>query len=67
MDRKDNIYITRRQNANSFAIEVLNYATQVSRNDVKKSEVILANYVKGTAPSYENIQALKDSICKNML
>lgn len=64
MDRKDNIYITRRQNVNSFAIEILNYATQVCRNDVKKSEVILANYVKGTAPSYENMEALKDSICE---
>jgi len=64
MDRKDNIYITRRQETNTYAIELLNYATQVARNDVKKSEVILSNYVKGTAPLYENMKILSDTICK---
>ena len=44
-------------------IEILNYAKEVKRNDVKKSEVILSNYIQGTAPRYEYIQALEDSLC----
>jgi len=65
MDRKDNIYITRR-NREDASIELLNYASEVKRNDVKKSEVILSNYIEGTAPSYESIQALEDYLCSKM-
>ena len=65
MDRKDNIYITRRNRADA-SIELLNYASEVKRNDVKKSEVILSNYIEGTAPSYERIQALEDYLCSKM-
>ena len=65
MDRKDNIYITRR-NQTDASIELLNYASEVKRNDVKKSDVILSNYIEGTAPSYESIQALEDYLCSRM-
>jgi len=65
MDRKDNIYITRR-NQTDASIELLNYASEVKRNDVKKSDVILSNYIEGTAPSYESIQALEDYLCRKM-
>ncbi len=65
MDRKDNIYIMRR-NQTDASIEVLNYASEVKRNDVKKSDVILSNYIEGTAPSYESIQALEDYLCRKM-
>ena len=65
MDRKDNIYITRR-NQKGASIELLNYASEVKRNDVKKSEVILSNYIEGTAPSYESIQELEDYLCREM-
>ena len=65
MDRKDNIYITRR-NQTDASIELLNYASEVKRNDVKKSDVILSNYIEGTAPSYESIQALEDYLCSKM-
>ena len=40
MERKDNIYITRR-NRTDASIELLNYASEVKRNDVKKSDIIL--------------------------
>ena len=40
MERKDNIYITRR-NRTDASIELLNYASEIKRNDVKKSDVIL--------------------------
>ena len=65
MDRKDNIYITRR-NQTDASIELLNYASEVKRNDVKKSDVILSNYIEGTAPSYESIQALEDYLCSRI-
>ena len=65
MDRKDNIYITRRNQTDS-SIELLNYASEVKRNDVKKSDVVLSNYIKGTAPSYERIQALEDYLCRKI-
>ena len=68
MDRKDNIYIVRRQRAADNAIELLNYSQEFPRksNDVKKSEVILSNFIKGTAPSYEYIQALKKNLCNEV-
>jgi len=68
MDRKDNIYIVRRQRASDNAIELLNYSKEFPRksNDVKKSEVILSNFIKGTAPSYEYIQALKKNLCNEV-
>ena len=65
MDRKDNIYITRRNQIDSSS-ELLNYASEVKRNDVKKSDVILSNYIEGTAPSYESIRALEDYLCSKM-
>jgi hypothetical protein len=64
VDRKDNIFITRKEPENPIAIEVLNYASEVKRNDVKKSEVFLSNFIQGTAPRYEYIQALEDSLCE---
>ncbi|MEG2068985.1 MAG: AAA family ATPase [Acidaminococcaceae bacterium] len=60
IDRKDNIYITKKQGG---LIEVLNYADVVKRNDVKKSEVILSNSLQGTAPQYESIKKLRELIC----
>lgn len=64
VDRKDNIFITRKEPENSMAIEILNYAKEVKRNDVKKSEVFLSNIIQGTAPRYEYIRALEDSLCE---
>jgi len=64
VDRKDNIFITRKDQHNPMAIEVLNYAKEVKRNDVKKSEVFLSNFIQGTAPRYEYIRALEDSLCE---
>lgn len=66
MDRKDNIFITRRESYGVGPIEVLNFANEVKRNDVKKSDVILSNYIKGTAPLYESIQALEDTLCEGI-
>lgn len=59
-DRKDNIFICRKANG---IIEVFKYADKALRNDIKKSEVIISNALKGTAPQYENITNLRKAIC----
>lgn len=61
LDRKDNIYVTKKE---KFDLLVFNYAEKIKRNDIKKSEVILSNYLKGTAPLYESIKQLKESVCE---
>lgn len=61
LDRKDNIYITRKE---KYKLVSFNYANKINRNDIKKSEIFLSNYLKGTAPLYENIKELKGAICK---
>ena len=64
IDRKDDIYVARRRKEQPRKLELLNYAHLVNRNDVKKSEVILSNYLGGTAPSYEAIRDLEDYLCR---
>ena len=64
LDRKDNIFITRKEPENHMDIEILNYAREVKRNDIKKSEVFFSYFIQGTAPRYEYIQALEDSLCE---
>lgn len=64
VDRKDDIYITRRTRDEKKLLEIINYKDVVKRNDVKKSEVFLSNYIGGTAPSYENMIALEDALCQ---
>lgn len=64
IDRKDNIYITRKNNL--YRIEVLNYSTQKIRSDLKKSDVILSDIINGTAPQYENLQKLKGYLCQSI-
>lgn len=61
VERKDNIYIARKKGGH---ISISKYADEFKRNDVKKSEVFLSNLLKGTAPSYEKIQRMRESICK---
>lgn len=63
-DRKDDIYITRRTRDEKKLLEIINYKDVVKRNDVKKSEVFLSNYIGGTAPSYESMIALEDALCQ---
>lgn len=62
IERKDNIYVLRR-NADMVA-EVSRYSDHVKRNDVKKSDILLSNYIEGTAPSYDDIQKVREALCK---
>lgn len=60
--RKDNIFVCRKTNNGNCS--VVKFSDQVSRNDIKKSEVLLSNMIEGTAPSYEAIQAIKEYLCQ---
>lgn len=55
-DRKDNIYVLTRDKNNLTSIQ--KYSDVVKRNELKKSEVILSNYIKGSAPKALNIKEL---------
>ena len=59
INRSDNIYVLKRNNDRRTCITLL---STLARNDIKKSDVILSNYIKGTAPKYETIQAFKKFI-----
>ena len=63
-ERKDNIYVLTRDKKNFTKIN--RYSDMVKRNELKKSDVILSNYIKGTAPKALNIKALEEYICKNI-
>lgn len=56
--RKDNIYVMRK--SRDGGCSTVRYSDVIGRNDVKKSEVLLSNLIEGTAPSYEDVQAVKD-------
>lgn len=60
IDRKDNIFITTRNK--EYVSTIIKYSDVIKRNENKKSRVILSNLIKGTSPSYESIQAFKESI-----
>ncbi|MFL2146465.1 AAA family ATPase [Desemzia sp. FAM 24101] len=61
-NRKDNIYITLKDRNNENQNELVNYSKKVQRNDLKKSEVYLSNYIKGTAPQYTATMDLKNYV-----
>ena len=63
-DRKDNIYVLTRDKNNLTSIQ--KYSDVVKRNELKKSEVILSNYIKGSAPKALNIKELEEYICKTI-
>lgn len=60
MNRSDNIYVLIRNLEKRANIELL--SDLVERDDLKKSDVLLSNYIKGTAPSYEAVKYFRDYI-----
>lgn len=63
-DRMDNIYILVR--TENYFTKIHRYSEMVNRSELKKSEVILSNYIKGTAPKALKIRDLEEYICKNI-
>lgn len=62
VDRKDNIYVLIRDE--SFTSIARRYSDIIKRNDIKKSDILLSNYIDGTAPKYEDISRVKELLCK---
>ena len=58
MVRNDAIFITR----NNDGLSVANLNSLLKRDDMKKSEVYQSNFLGGTAPKYQALLALKNSI-----
>jgi hypothetical protein len=61
LNRKDNIFIMLRNN--KYISSAVRYSKLVKRNDVKKSEVLISNYIDGTAPNYESIKLVREMLC----
>ena len=65
LDRADNIFVLTRNEGNKTNTKLL--SDLIERNDIKKSDVILSNALKGTAPSYESIQSFKKFMTNEVL
>ena len=63
IDRKDNIYIMKKRD--NYSCEAVRYSDEIERNDIKKSEIFLSNFIGGTAPSYENIEKVRKFLCRD--
>lgn len=63
-DRKDNIFVLVRDK--EHFTKIFKYTDMIKRNELKKSDVLLSNYIKGTAPSALAMKGLKDYLCQNI-
>lgn len=63
LNRKDNIYITRKTD---YLLSASKFSDEFPRNDFKKSEIILSNLLRGTAPKYEAIERLREYVCNQI-
>lgn len=57
LPRKDNVYLLVRNN--NFATDVVKYSDRITRIENKKSEVVLANAIKGAMPSYPDVEGMR--------
>ncbi len=60
--RKDSIYVFLKSDSGKCLLS--RYSDRIKRNDIKKSDVLLSNFIEGTAPSYEDIQEIKEYMCR---
>lgn len=62
LERKDCIYIMKKEDSGRCGM--VKYSEEIKRNDIKKSDVLLSNMIDGTAPSFDDVQAIKEYICR---
>ena len=62
--RKDNVYFLIRESDSGTC--TIKYSDRVKRIENKKSEVFVSNYIRGTAPRYSDVLALKKIISERM-
>ena len=63
--RKDNVYFLARGELGGMA--PVKYSDRVNRIENKKSEVFASNFIKGTAPRYTDVNALKAIVRKSVV
>lgn len=59
LERNDAVFITKHE---PDGLKIENLSILLKRNDMKKSDVYQSNYLGGTAPDYEAVNALKKSV-----
>ena len=57
LPRKDSVYLLVRDE--EFNTEVVKYSDRIGRIENKKSEVVLANVIKGAMPSYPEVEGMR--------
>lgn len=57
LPRKDDVYLLVRDK--NFNSKVIKYSDRISRIENKKSEMVLANVIKGTMPSYPEVEGMR--------
>ncbi len=57
LPRKDNVYLLVRNGEHQT--EVVKYSDRISRIENKKSEVVLANAIRGAMPSYPEVEGMR--------
>lgn len=60
LHRKDNVYLLVRDA--DLRTVVVKYSDRVNRIEVKKSEVVLSELVKGTMPRYPDVRAMREYV-----
>lgn len=62
LERKDCIFVMKKEESGRCGM--VKYSDVIKRNDIKKADVLLSNMIEGTAPSFEDVQAIKEYICR---
>jgi hypothetical protein len=57
LPRKDNVYLLVRNK--EFNTEAIKYSDRISRIENKKSEIVLANVIRGAMPSYPEVEGMR--------
>lgn len=57
LPRKDDVYLLVRDK--NFNSKVIKYSDRISRIENKKSEMVLANVIEGTMPSYPEVEGMR--------
>lgn len=57
LPRKDNVYLLIRNK--SFTTDVVKYSDRIPRIENKKSEVVLANAIRGAMPGYPEVEGMR--------
>lgn len=63
LERKDQLYILTRDTSSRTKVRL--FSEEIKRNDLKKSDILQAGKIAGTAPKYEAVQAFHRDLMKS--